>query len=401
MTASGYQYVAVDAEGRRTRGRVEAESDHDAFRLVQSRGLTPVSIRPVREKRPLFTPRRVTARDVADLTYELSVLMEAKVPLAQGLLSIADGATKPMLRDMVRDIAALIEAGAPITAALEKYERVFGDVYIQTMRAAERSGDLAGIMTHLAEMLEKQIESRRQLRQAMTYPVIVLSVVAVALGVLIVFVIPRFGETFKAQRIELPAVTRAVQAFGHSVLAWWPAYAGVVVGGAVALAAAWRTQAGRLALERLAGRTPYFGRLISSAAVGRFARVFGLCLRAGLGLIECVEISGRATGLATFTRDSERMVDQLRAGRPLPEALRSGRQIPAFAQRMLVAGRDSSEVAKSCAIVARHYEREAALLTRNVSTVIEPLMTVALAGIVLLIALSVFLPMWQMFSQSR
>ena len=104
MTASGYQYVAVDAEGRRTRGRVEAESDHDAFRLVQSRGLTPVSIRPVREKRPLFTPRRVTARDVADLTYELSVLMEAKVPLAQGLLSIADGATKPMLRDMVRDI---------------------------------------------------------------------------------------------------------------------------------------------------------------------------------------------------------------------------------------------------------------------------------------------------------
>lgn len=395
MMPATFRYRALAADGQRRRGTVQAADRQDAFRRVSALGLTPLRVDPVAASGPAFSFQRVTSTDIADLSRELSVLVEARIPLAKGLGSIAEHEPKPGLRDMVRDIAARIESGMALSAALQHYREQFGDVYIETVRAAEKSGNLPVVMAHLADMLDRQIEARQQLRRALTYPAIVVTVVALAVSVIVVFVVPKFASTFGAQGVKMPVITRVIQTFGEFTRANWAVLCAGAAAATFGLRAYARTEAGRLTFEKLVVRLPYVGRIAIAAATSQFARVVSIGLSSGLDVIESVEIGGRSTGRRVFGAESAALAERLRRGDELGDAVRASPLLPGFARRMMCAGRDSVELSRSCDIVARHYEREAGHLTKNVNTVIEPLLTVVLAVIVLGVALSVFLPMWQ------
>lgn len=402
MTRRNFTYIAVGPGGARTEGSLEAQTSQDAYRALTRQGLTPIEVTDnATDSAPTFSVQRITATDVADLTRELGVLVEARIPLARGLSTIAEHETKPALKAMILDVAASIEAGQPMTDALARYKDVFGEAYIETMRAAERSSNLARVVTHLAEMLDRQIESRQQLKRALTYPLIVLGVVALAMVVIFVFVVPRFADTFRQQGVQLPAVTKIVQAIGVSARMYWYLYAGAAVAAAVTLRLAWRSPVGRVRLEHMLARVPCVGGIILATLAGRFARVLSIGLGSGLNLIDAIEISGRATGHHAFRAECRVMAEGLRGGAPFTDVLRGSRFMPGFARRMLGAGKDSEEIAKAGEIVARHFDREASHRSKNINSIIEPVLTVVLAAIVLVVALSVFIPMWQMVRVNR
>ncbi|GMV27443.1 MAG: hypothetical protein AMXMBFR58_34740 [Phycisphaerae bacterium] len=357
--------------------------------------------RRARRTTPAFSFQRVSAADVAALTRELSVLVEARIPLARGLMSIAEQESKPALRDLIDDVATQIEAGASMTDALGRHRGVFGEVYIETMRAAEKSGNLSAVTTELADLLDRQMEMRQQLRQAMTYPVVVLCTVTVAMGVFIGFVIPRFAGQFKTSGVELPMATRIVQAVGESARNEWWVYLIALTSAVVGFAVSLRTQSGRIAFERLMFMTPVVGKLAVSALTARFLRVMSLTVASGVDLVEAVIISGRATGGRVFARDCDIVAERLTKGESLGEALAAASHLPVFARRMLGAGTDSADLARASLLVAKHFDRRAAELTKSASSLIEPIMTILMAGLVLLVALSVFLPMWQLARISR
>lgn len=396
MSLRTYKYVAIDRNGARCRGTIRAGDEQDGYKRMVAASLTPLSFEEVAAAGPAFSWQRVNHKDVVGLTRELAVLTEARIPLDRGLVSIAEHEGKRELAAMIRDIATKIESGLPLTAALESYRTLFGEVYIETIRAGEKSGNLSAVMTHLADLLERQMETRQQVRRAMMYPLIVMAVIAVALTVIVVFVVPKFAATFAASGAQMPVITRVIQALGESVKLYWWAYAGSLLGAVGALWATWRRPAGRIAIERFLARVPYIGRIIESVTIGRFARVVSISLSSGLDLIEAVKIGGRSTGRPIFVRECEEMAERLRGGSAFIEVLRGSGTVPGFARRMLGAGKDAAELAKSCEIVARYYDREASHLTKNINTIVEPLMTVAMAGIVLIVALAVFLPMWKM-----
>ena len=401
MSATTFTWHAVGADGQRRSGQLRAAGEQEVFRTLSAQGMTPVKISEHTARSPMLSGGRITQQDVTGLTRELSVLLESNIPLAQGLRAIAEHETKASLRSVVLDIAGMIESGASISAAMEKHRGLLGDVYVETMRAAEKSGSIATITASLAEMLERQLESRQQLRRALTYPVIVLTMVTLAVSVIVVYVIPRFGATFAAQGVEMPLITKVLQAVGESVHELWWVYGTLGVSAAFAALAAWRAPGGRLGFERAMSRIPYMGRILKSVTAARFSRVFGIGLGSGLDLIESLEMSGRATGRPLFARECELMGDRLRRGEALGDVLHDNQTLPAFARRMLSAGKDAHELSRACEIVARHYDRESEHLTKNVNTAIEPLLTVAMAVIVLIVALSVFLPMWQMVGINR
>ncbi|GJQ28524.1 MAG: MSHA biogenesis protein MshG [Phycisphaerae bacterium] len=398
MSARLFEYRAVDAEGKSRRGTILAADERDAFKRIAAARLTPLALDAQKTRGPMFSWQRLKQEDIVGLTRELAVLAEARIPIDRGLAAIAEHEGKSALTEMIRDIAARIESGEALTSALGQYREAFGEVYIETIRAGEKSGNLSAVMNHLAELLEKQLEVRQQLRRAMMYPAIVLSVVAVAVTVIVVFVVPKFAATFASQGAEMPLATRIIQALGNNVREQWYVYAGVLAGAVVSLMAAWSRPAGRFTLERLLLRVPYVRRIIVAVTAGRFARVLSIALESGLDLVEAVRIGGRSTGRPVFVAECEMMCDRLKTGEAFVDVIRSASYIPSFAKRMLGAGKDSAELAKSCTIVSRYYDREASHLTKNVNTVIEPLMTVAMAGIVLVVALAVFLPMWKMAS---
>ncbi|MEM1331459.1 MAG: type II secretion system F family protein [Planctomycetota bacterium] len=403
MTGAGvYIYRAVDERGRVRTGRLRAWTDAEAMAQLRSDGLKPVGVsRRGEAQRESRRATLVRPRAIADVARELSVLLEAHIPIGQGLKVIAEHEQNPRLAEMLRDIAMQIEAGSPLTEAINRHRSVFGEVFVETVRAAERTGTLDQAMLHLADMLERQIETQQQLRRALTYPAIVLSVVSVAIAVIVVFVVPRFGATFASQGMDLPVFTKIVQAVGESARAWWWAWLGVILSGVIALASLWRSTSGRLMLERMLLRLPLAGRILRAVNAARFSRVMSLSLGAGVELIDSVEMSGRSTGRRVFRRQCDDMAAALRRGEPMSVAMHSVSELPPFASRMIAAGRDSKELAKACSIVARHYDRESSHLTKNINTLIEPLLTVVMAAVVLLIALSVFLPMWQMVGSAR
>jgi type II secretory pathway component PulF len=397
MSATNFEYLAVDQAGAQRKGTITAATREEAYRKVAASGATPLRVRAARDKAGRsFFAKRVRESSVAEFTHQLSVLLEARIPIADGVRGIAEQEPNPTFRAALLDIAGRIQSGATVTSALTAHRRLFGDVFIETIHAAEQSGTMIRALEHLAEMLEQRGETSRHIKQALTYPCVVLVALGSAVTFMLVFVVPRFAQLFSERGVELPALTQALQALGESMRGFWWAWIAGLLGLLVALHRTWATTQGRAAIDRCLHRTPYLRRVLTGLAVGRFARVLGVSLGSGLGLIESLEMSGRASGRPMLMQDVERMMEQVRQGGRLSEVLRSCEYLPGFARRMIAAGEESAELPRLCNVVARHYERETNHLVKNASTVIEPLLIASLTGVVLVVALAIFMPMWDM-----
>lgn len=396
MSVSVFRYEAVNRSGSTVRGQVSALDEREAYRQLAAGGLTPTRLSPARQLAAGFGGARARPRDVAAFTRELAVLLEAKIPLSHGLSSIAESEENAAMRGVVLDLASRVQAGESLGAAFARHRLMFGDVYVETVRSAEHTGELGAIVAHLAVMLEKQAELRQQLVRAVTYPIIVLTVVALALTVILVFVVPKFSQTFASSELELPLATKLVQGLSGVLRGSWYAVVGGVVGVVGGLSWGWRDARARPVMERALLRVPVIKRVLIATAVARFARVLGVSAGAGLELTEALPVAGGATGRPVFAAECRAMASRMSSGDDLATVLAGSAYLPAFARRMLAAGTDRHEVTRSCEVVARHYERESEHLTSSVGQAIEPVLTVCLAVIVLVVALAVFLPMWQM-----
>jgi type II secretory pathway component PulF len=392
-----YRYSAADASGKVARGRLLGTDEHDVFRRLAAQGLRPIKIAPAPQLVSVGSRgRRIPHAAIAGMTRELSVLVEARIPLAQGLGAMAANEKHPGLAGMIGDIAGRIEAGERVSDAIAQHEEVLGEVYVATMRAAEATGKLAEVTEHLADMLEAEAGMRQRLRRAATYPVIVLSIVGVALSVILGFVVPRFAKTYASAGVDLPLATRVVQAVGASMQHWWWLYLGVIIAVTVVLRQMWSTPKGRLRIERWLVRVPYVSRLLTAVSTARFCRVLTIASGAGIGLTDAIEVSASASGSARVKEEAGRLTGRIRGGASLGEVMGESGTIPPFARRLLAASKETREVSKSSEIIARHFERESRHLSASMSSVVEPVMTILLAFIVLVVALSVFLPMWKL-----
>lgn len=393
-----FEFDAVDRAGARRRSTVAAATRAEAYRKVATMGLTPLTIRPAGGPGGPWRlmSRRIRTKELAQFTYQLGVLVQARIPISEGLVGVAQQEKDGRLREVVMDLAKRIQAGEQVAAAMEHHQDALGPVYVETVRAAERSGNLSKVLDHLSEMLERGQEQARMVRSALMYPACVVAVLALAVFFLVGFVVPKFAKMFQSRGLQLPVFTRLLMDLGLSVQGYWWAY---LLGAAAASAlAVWAhgRPAGRAALDAAVHRVPYIRDIIAGATISRFSSIFALSLQSGLGLIESLELAGRSAGRPSLQRDVQRMIGQVRSGGRLTEALAHCDYLTPFAKRMLVAGEQSAELPRMCAVVSRHYDRETAHLAKNLSTFVEPVLIVAIAGVVLVIALAIFLPMWDM-----
>lgn len=394
-TQLSFEYTAIDKRGAKCRGVAKAATEVDAYRQVTAAGLTPVKIKQMAARR-MGKRRSVRTKDVAHFTYQLSVLISARVPIGESLRGIADQEPPGKFRDVVFDIAKRIEAGGRIADAMEEHVGVFGSLYVSTVRAAEQSGNMVKVLEYLSEMLERNIEMKQAVRSALMYPICVVSVLCVACFFLVGFVIPKFAKMFAQKGVDLPIFTKIMMAIGVSIQDYWYLYLAALVGGVFAVRTAYRRPKGRWAIEAALHRIPYLREILVGLAVARFARVFGLCLNSGLGLIDALHMAGKASARPMLEKDAERLVDQVRTGGRISVALIACEYITPFAKRMLTSGEESAELTRMCSIIARQYERDTATLTKNIATVIEPVLIVLIAAVVLVVALAIFLPMWDL-----
>lgn len=403
MSTLTFEYKAVDRAGVRTSGVAQAGSEGEAVRQLAARGLTPLAVKrasgasaPGEAGSGGGRGRRVSRRAIAHFTSQLGVLLAARVPISDVLLSIADQESEPAMKAVILDLAHRIEAGENLSTAMRGHLGVFGETYVQTVRAAEHSGTLSKTLELLSEMIERTEETRNQVKAALTYPAVVLCVLAMGCTFLIGYVVPKFARMFEARKVELPALTRLLQHLGESVQSLWWLYLLVLAGVVLSARAAWRRPGGRAWIETQLHRVPVIKRILPGLAISRFSQILGLSLSAGVNLIDSLDMAGRASGQSGMRRDAERLVEQVKTGGRLSESLRRCTYLTPFTKRMLSAGEAAGELSKMCSVVARHYDRETKHLTKTAAQLIEPVLIVGIAGMVLVVALAIFLPMWNM-----
>ncbi|MCE2967848.1 MAG: type II secretion system F family protein [Phycisphaerales bacterium] len=398
MTALAYRYTAMDRQGRRVSGQTNAASESDAYRALSAQGLVPLSLRADRVDGWLSLQRRtrVRVREIAQFTEQLAVLVNARIPLGEALMGIAEQEPNARLAAIVTEIAASVQSGKPLAAAMEPHAGLFGRTYIDTIRAAEATGSLVKVLEHLADMLARTEATRQTVRNALTYPACVMMVLVLGVGFLMGYVVPKFGRMFESRGVELPALTRALLETSTLAREWWMVWVpGLVVGG-IALMRWSRTAAGGAAMERLLGRVPVVGPMLRAMAMARFCHVFSLSLSSGVGLIDALDLAGRACGRIGLESDARRIAERVRTGGRLTDAMAACASFNPMTRRMLSAGETSGELPRMAAVVARQHDAQSQNIARNLAVIIEPLLVVGIAAIVLIVALAVFLPMWDM-----
>ena len=297
MSTLTFEYRALQPDGAETRGVATGASKADAYRQLVSRGLTPVRLHPVTPGRAEVrgSGARIPLHDLAHFTYQFGVLMAANLGVAEGLRGIAEQEKPGPLRRMIEDLVTRVQAGETIAAAMDAHRAVLGDVYVEAIRAAEKAGTLPTVLEHLSEMLERTLESQRQVKGAMMYPACVTAVLVLASGFLVAFVIPKFASMFAKRGAELPALTKALMLLGESLQSFWWVYLGMIAAVALATRSALARPEGRLFLDHLAHRVPYLRQILLGLAISRFARILGIGVSSGLTLIECVDLAGKAS----------------------------------------------------------------------------------------------------------
>lgn len=389
-----WEYRAIDSQGVKRSGVAQAKTEQEAYRQLTAMGLTPLQLKMMGGGNA--RGGRISLRQLSQLTGQLSVLVSARLSISEGLYSIAEQEPDKNVKAIVKDVATRVASGETIADSLRHHPRVFNDVYVETVRSAEKGGNLPQALEHLAEMLERAEETRRAIKAALMYPICVICALSAAVVFLLTFVVPKFARMFAERGVELPLFTRLLQGFGESMQAYWFFYLIGLGGTILAVRHAWRNPAGRRVIEGLLHKIPYMRAILVGLAMQRFAQVLGVSVKSGIGLIESLELAGRSSGRPALWADIERLIGQVRTGGRLSESLPGCVYVTPFTKRMIMAGESSAELPRMCGVVARHYERETSHLTKNISTVIEPILVVLIAAVVMAVALAIFLPMWNM-----
>lgn len=393
-----FQYTAQDKDGKITKGTFDSASRSAAVAAITKKGLKPVSISE-QTKKSLASIKiggdKVKNSDLVIFTRQLSTMVSAGVPLLRALNGLAQQSESDTLREVLGKVVKEVESGSALADALGKHPKVFGDVYVNMVRAGEAGGILDDILKRLAAQQEKNDSMRKKVKSAMTYPVVLIVITIGAFFGLMFFVIPQIGEILNnlgGPDAELPMLTQVMLAISDVMLSLWYLVIGGIVGLVLGIRWYLGTPKGRSQFHHLIIKVPAIGPIIIKIATARFARTFASLIGAGVSILEALHVTGEAIGNSAFKEALEKGADDIKAGMQLSQSLEKSGLFPGIVPQMLAVGEETGETAQILVKVADFYEEEVDAAISSISSIIEPVMIVVMGGMVGLIAASVMGP---------
>ena len=400
---ANFAYKGRDAGGKLVEGVLEGASSGNVADLLLGRGVTPVSIQETRApakgggniELSFFKPK-VQHVDILLFSRQIHTLLKSGVPIMRALAGLQESATNPSMKEVISDVRESLEAGRELSASLARHPKVFNPFYISMVRVGEATGLLDEIFLRLFDHLEFERYMREQVKSALRYPSFVVLAMAIAIVVVNIFVIPAFAKVFQGFGAELPLMTRLLLGFSNFMVTWWPA---MLIGLIVAIFAfrAWvGTPAGRMQWEAIALRFPIAGKIVRKAAMARFARSFALGMRSGVPVMQALTNSSQTVDNSYIAAKIEGMRDTVERGESVVRAaIASGFFSPVVLQ-MISVGEESGALDDMLEEVGQMYQREVEYELKTLGQQIEPILIVCLGALVLVLALGIFLPMWDL-----
>ncbi|MBI2276232.1 MAG: type II secretion system F family protein [Dechloromonas sp.] len=400
---ANFAYTGRDAGGKLIEGVVDGTSAGGVAELLQGRGVTPLSIKETRGGRSadinlnltLFKPK-VEHVDVLLFSRQIHTLLKAGVPIMRALGGLQESATNPAMKAVIADVKESLEAGRELSVSLARHPKVFGSFYISMVRVGEATGLLDEIFLRLFDHMEFERYMREQVKSALRYPMFVVLAMAAAIVVVNLFVIPAFAKVFQGFGAELPLMTRILLGFSNFMIAWWPA---MLVGLVVAVFAfrAWvATRSGQMQWEALTLRFPIAGKIISKAAMARFSRSFALSMRSGVPVMQALSNAAQTVDNSYIAVKIEGMRDTVERGESVLRAAIASRFFTPVVLQMISVGEESGALDDMLDEVGQMYQREVEYELKTLGQQIEPILIVCLGALVLVLALGIFLPMWDL-----
>lgn len=400
-----FEYTALNAQGRKTKGVVDAESVRAARQKLKTQGIFPTVIEETRAKqraraelKHILSDGKVSTAQVSIATRQLATLVGAGIPLVEALRAVGDQLDHARLKAVFAEICDRVNEGATLADAVRQYPRVFPRLYPNMIASGEASGTLELVLARLADLLESQVSLRRKVIAAISYPVLMLILCFLVIAVLLAFVVPQLTAIFEEHGAALPLPTQIVVGLSNFVLNYGVFLLVAVIIGVVAFVRYARTKAGRARLDAFALRLPLISGMTTQISTASFARTLGTMLSSGVEVLTALSIVKNVVGNAVFEDAVEQVMEGVREGKGVAVELDRTKVFPSLLIHMVAIGERSGQLESMLVRAADTYEQEVNTLVSGLTAVLNPILILFLAGVVGIILLSVMLPMLEMTS---
>ncbi len=403
-----YHYKARNSRGESVSGDMDAATTESVAALLLNSGVTPVDITEVIEKEDALKDiqswlgrSKPSIDDLIHFCRQMYSLNKAGVPIIRGITGLAETMRNPVLADILTGIKDDLESGKELSLAMSKYSDVFPTIMVSLVRVGENTGKLDEAFLQLATYLELERDTRNRIKAALRYPSFVIIAIAIAIAIVNIWVIPAFSKVFAGKGMVLPWQTKVLLATSEFFVAYWPMMLLAIVIGFVGVRYYVRTDEGRYFWDRLKLKLPLVGDLIHRATIGRFARAFAMSVGSGVPLIQALTVVSRAVDNEYVGSRILSMRNGVERGDTLTRTASATGLFTPLVIQMLAVGEETGAVDHMLEEAADFYEREVDYDLKNLTTAIEPILLIAVGILVLILALGIFLPMWDLTQLAR
>lgn len=401
---STYVFEAMDAMGARARGEVEAESKQVVSDQLKARGLIVLDIADKHSSKEITLPfgNRIKATDLTVMTRQLSTMVSSGMTILRALYVLeAQTESKPLAEVLVK-VRKDVEAGLPLSDAMERHPKVFNRLFVAMTRAGETGGMLDQSLLRVADQLESEDSLRRQIKSAMTYPIVVISFAFIVLFVLVTFLVPVFVGVFKQFGGDLPTITKVTVGISNFTTGYWYLLP-LIAGGGVFGFRKWKaTERGRRQWDTFKLRVPFkIGGIVQKVALARWSRTFSGLITAGVPLLQALDIVGQTAGSAVVEQAMASVIASVKQGGSISAPLKDEPVFPTMVTHMIGVGEETGSLDHMLSKVADFYEDQVEASVKSLTSILEPVMIVLVGGIVGFIVISMYMPLFKVYDQIR
>lgn len=395
--AETYQWTGRNIRGAIESGEMLASSSEDVRKSLRKDNIVPTTIRIKRVSSGIgFFQEKVKEKDIVVFTRLLSTMLNAGLPLIQSLNILSDQVENRSLARIILELKLDIEGGSTFNDALRKHPKVFSELYINMVTAAEASGTLDTILDRLALYVEQSRSLKKKISGAMIYPTVLFSISMMLLVIMLVFIVPSFASLFKSMGKELPLLTRVTVEASNFVLG---SGGGIILAAVVTFALLLiqvrRTEKGRYITDKILLSLPVLGMLLRKTSIAQFTRTFGTLITSGVQILEALDITSRTTGNRVIERSVSEASSSILQGKPLSEPLMANKDIPPLVSHLISVGETSGELDKMLGKIADYYENEVNMTVANLASLMEPFVILFIGGIISFFVVSMYLPIFR------
>jgi type IV pilus assembly protein PilC len=401
---ASYVFKAMDLTGAKATGEVDADSKQVVADQLKARGLIVLDIKAKHASKEINFDfmKRVKPTDLTILTRQLSTMISSGMTILRALYTLEAQTENKLLADIIAEVRKDVEAGLPLSGALERHPKVFSPLFVAMARAGETGGVLEESLLRVADQLEKEDSLRRQIKSAMVYPGVVLTFALSVLIGLVTFLVPVFVGVFKQFGGDLPTITKFTVGLSNSFKGYWWAWILISVGSTWAFRKWKSTERGRGQWDAFRLRIPMkIGDIVQKVALARWSRTLSALVSAGVPLLAALDITAQTAGNRVVEKAMADVIESVKRGGTIADPLKASSVFPGMVSHMVGVGEETGALDTMLSKIADFYEDQVASAVKSLTSILEPVMLVVVGGIVGFIVISMYMPLFKVYDSIK